>query len=94
MQWGLALNPNQNGDPSFCVKMGKFCEKVPLLGPPQKKRKEATKFCPQITTSCFFVYAHRILYIILLKQIYTFHFISGDCYYDDYDDYLWWCHET
>lgn len=43
MQWGLALNPNQNGDPSFCVKMGKFCEKVPLLGPPQKKEERGHK---------------------------------------------------
>lgn len=77
MQWGLALNPNQNGDPSFCVKMGKFCEKVPLLVGVlrKKKRKEATKFCPQITTSCFFVYAHRILYIIFIKaDIYYFPF--------------------
>ena len=38
---GFSAKPQSNGDPSFCVKMGKFCEKVPFLGPPQKKEERS-----------------------------------------------------
>jgi hypothetical protein len=48
--------------------MGKILRKSSFFGPPQKKEERGHKdFCPQITTSCFFVYAHRILYIIFIK---------------------------
>ena len=43
MQWGLALNPNQNDGIQVCEKWAKFCEKVPFLVLRKKKRKEATK---------------------------------------------------
>ena len=65
---GFSAKPQSKREPSWCEN-GQNCAKkfFSFFWSRPQKKEERGHFCPQITTSCFFVYAHRILYIIFIN---------------------------
>ena len=96
MQWGLALNPNQNGIKillffvflffSFLFEMSSFLV---------REKRGHTK--SSITTSSSsYTRTEYYTYIIFIKAdiLLSISFPASATTTTTYDDDLWWCHET